>query len=225
MRERRRDVGDRHKHRAGKAHAGKPEPEGPGIEPLHVEPDDGGAGEIVGAGADRCADPGEAEESEECRRDHERDARNDDPDLVDDQRTDEVAVERVGQVDRPRVRPEAHQLQVEDDHRHRDQQDELLVLGAADEAVDDRALQRVADREKDRRDRQRGDDRVDPQGREGEIGHVHREHRELAMGEIHDMDDTEDHRQPTHEKNNKKVAILVVYIYNLCCHWQFRSQL
>ena len=53
--------------RAGGADAGRAEPEGERIELLDVEPDHQRAGVIVGAGADRLAGAGEAEEREQRR--------------------------------------------------------------------------------------------------------------------------------------------------------------
>ena len=57
---------DEQQHEAARgADAGGADPEGDGVEPLHVEPDDLGADLIVGAGADRLAGTGEAEERPE----------------------------------------------------------------------------------------------------------------------------------------------------------------
>ncbi len=66
--ERRRDVDQEHDHRAGGAHAGGADPEGERIEALHVQADHEGAGIVVGAGADRGAQPREAEEGEQASR-------------------------------------------------------------------------------------------------------------------------------------------------------------
>ena len=48
---------------------------------------------------------------------------------------DGVAVEAVGQVDRPRVGTEDHQQAVHDHGGEPDQQNELLVFGPADEGL------------------------------------------------------------------------------------------
>ena len=104
--ERRRHVDDQHQHRAGRADAGRAEPEGQRVEPLHVEPDHQRAGVVVGAGADRLADIGEAEEREQRGRDHDRGAGRIDLGGVDDDAAEREAVERVGRLHAARIRPE-----------------------------------------------------------------------------------------------------------------------
>ena len=60
--------------------------------------------------------------------------------------------------------------------REPDQQDELLVLGAADEGVDQGPLQQIADAEKHGCDRQQRDQRIEMQDLEQDESGIHRHH-------------------------------------------------
>ena len=63
-------------HGAGRTDAGRANPEGQRVKVLDVEPDHQGAGVVVGTGADRLAEPREAEEHKQQRRhDHGSDRR------------------------------------------------------------------------------------------------------------------------------------------------------
>ena len=97
---------------------------------------------------------------------------------------------------RLRVGPENHQQSVDDDDGQPDQQNELLIVRTADEGIDQRRLQHEAHGKERGRNRRDGNQRVEPIEFEQEKGRIHRDHRELAMREVHHPDDAENHRQP-----------------------------
>jgi hypothetical protein len=70
------------------------------------------------------------------------------------------------------------------------------MLGAADEAVDQRKLQPIAGAKENDRDRRHGDQRIDAEQREQQERRIHGGDRELAMREVHHAHDAEDHREP-----------------------------
>ena len=102
-------VDEQQHQRARRADAGRAEPEGDGVEPLHVEADDLRADLVVGAGADRLAGAGEAEEAPERGDADDRAERREDPHLVEQQAADLVAVVGIVELDVARVGPERHQ--------------------------------------------------------------------------------------------------------------------
>ncbi len=95
-----------------------------------------------------------------------------------------------------RIRPEDHQQRVDENDRETDEQDELIVLRPPDERLHDDPLQGPADDEEQRRDRNGREDRIEMQRGEQDEGRVHRQHGELAMGEIDDAHDPEDDGKP-----------------------------
>src|SRR5207245_9351988 len=113
------------------------------VEVLDVEPYDERAGIIVSAGTDRFAERRKLEKSKQRRGDHERRRARVDFRRVDDQRSDQKAVERVGRLNTAGVRAEDDQKHVDDDDRDGDQQHELAVLGPRDERIDEAGLHHV----------------------------------------------------------------------------------
>ena len=103
-------VDEQQHERARRADAGGAEAEGDGIEPAHVEPDDRGADLVVGAGADRLAGAGEAEEAPRAaRRRPPRRAAAKTRTLSRMSGADLVGIERVVELHVARVGPEHHQ--------------------------------------------------------------------------------------------------------------------
>ncbi len=131
--DRRRDIEDQQQHDAGRADAGRAQPEGQRIQMLDVEPDHQRAGVVVGAGADRGAEPGEPEERIQRDRDDNGSAAGINLGRVDDQRADLEAVEGIGYLNVLRVGPKHDQQHVDDNDGNRDQQQKLAVLRPGDE--------------------------------------------------------------------------------------------
>ena len=193
--ERGRHVDHQREHDAGGADAGGADAEGEGVEALHVEADHQRAGIVVGAGADRLAEHGEAEEGEQRGRDQHGGRARIGLAGVNDQPADLEAVERVGGLHVAGVGPEHDELGVDEDDRHRHQQHELAVLGPVDERIDDAGLQEVAEREQGGGRRHQHDERVEPQRGEGDDGRIHGERHHLAVGEVDHAHDAEDDGQ------------------------------
>ena len=94
-----------------------------------------------------------------------------------------------------RVGPEDHQEAIDHDDGEAHQQNELLMIGPADEMHDKAALQTIAHNEEQRRQGRHGEEGVDLQGGEENEGAIHANDGEFAMGEIHHAHHAENHRQ------------------------------
>ena len=73
--------------------------------------------------------------------------------------------------------------------------EDLRVHALADHAANQQPVNADAEREHQRGDDRHRDDRVQPPGLPGEEAGVHRDHQELAVGEVHDVHHAVDQRE------------------------------
>ena len=181
------------KHCAGGADAGRTETEGQCIEMRHVEAYDLRAGVVVGAGADRGAEPGEAEECKQRRRNRNGCSTGEGFGCVDDKWADHEAVESVGCLDAASVRAEHDQQAIGQNNRDSDQQYELTVFRPADERIDQPTLHGIAEYEQNAGDRQHHQQGIKAEAGEQDHSEIHRDGRHLTVGKIDHADHAENH--------------------------------
>ena len=114
---------------------------------------------------------------------------------IEHQRAELVGIELRFHLDAARIGTGDGERRIDQQDGDGEQQQELLMLGPSDEGRDQAALQGIAHGEEEEGDHGQAEQGRDLEVLEAHPGEVHADHHHLAVREVDDAHDAEDHRQ------------------------------
>ena len=142
----------------------------------------------------------QAHEQPERERHHDDDRKGDHAGHRDERAADLDGVERVGKIDRAGVGAERVEQRVLDHDGEAERHQQDVAVLAMRGGADDEALQAIAKPEEQRRQQDRRDVWIEPQETVREERREHRRGQQRAMGEVDDVQDAVDQRQPERDQ-------------------------
>ena len=141
-----------------------------------------------------------AHEQPQRQRDQYDDGKRDNARHGEKGRADFDHVEGVSQIDGAGIGAEDDQQRILDDDREPERHQKDVAIVAVAGRADDKALQRVAEPEKQHRQRHRREVRIEAEHLIGKERREHRRGQQRAVGEIDDVQHAVDQRQPERDQ-------------------------
>ena len=163
-------------------------------------PDELGAELLLGHRADRLAGVGPSHDEPQRQRHGDDDDEGDDAGHGEKRRADLDDVEGVGQIDRAGVGAERVEQRILDDDREAERHQEDVAILAVRGRADDEALQAIAQQEEQRREHDRREVGIEAEQLVRKERREHRGGQQRAVGEVDDVQDAVDQRQPERDQ-------------------------